>query len=321
MSDLMAEAFPSEPRPSLHPTQHPANAAPPRQVGSPRQRAFAPERNIPPVVADPPLARLPDTNLPPLRITQFGRFKIIRGSAALLPCRARKAVALFRFLLNKPDYEAHRDELTALLWSEVDQREAGHSLHVAVSALRKYLDAAGSSYLHFEAGFYRINADAKLDLDVEAFRQSLAEARRFQQSGALEQAIASFQQALSLYTGDFSIDGLDDIWALAERERWLIIYLQALEDLGGLHEQSGDDAAALGPYRALLERDGYREDIHARVMQCYWRIGRRHEAIRQFELCARKLRIDLGIEPMPALTHLLSRIKSNDESERYNRVS
>ncbi len=256
-----------------------------------------------------------------MQITQFGRFKIIRGSAALLPCRARKAIALFRFLLTRPDYEVHRDELTALLWSEVDQREAGHSLHVAISALRKYLDANGRSYLNFEAGFYRIDADAQLDLDVEAFRQLLGDARRFQQADALEQAIACFEQALSLYTGDFSVDSLDEIWALAERERWLIVYLQALEDLGELLVRTGNDAAALGPFRILLDRDVYREDIHARVMQCYWRIGRRHEAIRQFELCAYKLRTDLGIEPMPALTSLLASIKSNDESTRCSRVS
>ncbi len=39
-------------------------------------------------------------------------------------------------------------------------------------------------------------------------------------------------------------------------------------------------------------------------MRCYWQLGRRGEALRQYERCAALLERDLGLAPMPELQDL-----------------
>ncbi len=59
----------------------------------------------------------------------------------------------------------------------------------------------------------------------------------------------------------------------------------------------------------VLERDGYREDAYCQLIRCYWQLGRRSEALRQYERCVTILRRDLGLEPMPEIQELYRAIQ------------
>ena len=59
----------------------------------------------------------------------------------MLPvCSANKAIALFRYLLNRRQRAACKEELLELPWPKARSSAAMHSLHVAVTTLRRYLD-------------------------------------------------------------------------------------------------------------------------------------------------------------------------------------
>jgi len=51
-------------------------------------------------------------------------------------------------------------------------------------------------------------------------------------------------------------------------------------------------------YQTLVNLDPYRELAHRELMRCYFRLGDRAMAIRQYHLCADILREDLGVSPM-----------------------
>lgn len=273
-----------------------------------------PDRPHPPAPRLDPFESAKSRNAPdPLHVFQFGRVRIKRGDETLPPCPMRKATAVLRILLIRPGFEAHRDELAELLWPEGGERQALHSLHVAISTLRKHLDQPGITYLEYQSSFYRLTAGTPVYSDVAHFEESVRRAQSLARAGSLERGVECFQRALDLYTDDFSVEDRSEQWAIDERERLLMIYLRSLEHIGDLYLETGEDAAALETFMALLERDTYREDVHARVMWCYWRMGRRREAIHQFDKCAQVLRADLGIDPMPSLVLLVSDIKANAE--------
>jgi DNA-binding SARP family transcriptional activator len=247
-----------------------------------------------------PAVSPPQTSaLPPLTVFHFGQFRVMRGSMQLPACRSRKAVALFRYLLSRPQRSARREELMDLLWPEALPDKAAHSLHVTVGALRRHLDVPPESYLVFASGEYSLNPAAMIVDDRAAFVQAINDAERFWRASDAQQARESYIRALTYYQGDYYMDDHDTSWAVAERERMLVRYLGALDRLGALFMQQENFDAAAECFQLLLERDEYREDVHCQLMECYVRLGRRNDAVRQYRHCVQVLATELGLDPMP----------------------
>jgi DNA-binding SARP family transcriptional activator len=253
-------------------------------------------------------ASLP-ARLLPLKVINFGRFQVIRGGISIPTCKSRKPIAIFRYLLTRRRYSAYKEELMELFWPEAAPPEAAHSLHVAVSTLRRHLDPIGASYLLFEGDCYTINPDASLTDDCHMFQSLIDEAERYWRVGDLERALNAYTEAIAYYQGDYYVDVQDLSWATAERERLLVRYLMALDHMGQILIKQGLFEAAIDCFQHLLERDIYREDAHCQLMRCYWQLGQRGMALRQYERCANVLETDLGLEPgddLKALYQVLS---------------
>lgn len=235
--------------------------------------------------------------LPALRITTLGEFQVVRGGETLPACKARKAIAVLRYLLTQPRFTAHKDQITEQFWPQSGAHEAGHSLHVAIAALRRYLDPPHASYILFSAGCYVIESRTDVSCDAVQFQRHAEAADLLWHAGETERAAVTLAGAVALYSGDYTVDDRDGAWSLVERERLLIQYLTALDRLGRIHLGNGRHADAAECFRMLLERDGYREDACATLMRCYYALNRRHDALRAFEQCRALLRADLGLDP------------------------
>jgi DNA-binding SARP family transcriptional activator len=245
-----------------------------------------------------PAPSAPAADMPALTIRNLGCFQVIRDGTPLPVCKARKSIALFRYVLTRRHRTAHKEELMELLWPNAHPREAAHSLHVAVNALRRYIDPRENSYLLFEAGYYTINPDAPVEIDCDTFEALINEAEAYWRANDLLCAEHTFSQAIASYQGDYVVDAHDMTWAVAKRERLLGRYLTALEHLGQICFNQRLFEQAADCYQRLLERDGYREDAHCQLMRCYSELGRRNEALQQYKRCAFILANDLALEPM-----------------------
>ena len=179
---------------------------------------------------------------------------------------------------------------------------------MAVSALRRYLDPAADTYLLFEDGRYAINSAASIEDDCAAFQQLSDTAERARRAGEPQAAQRAYAAAIAYYQGDFYVDDRDPAWAIGERERLLARYLANLDHLGRIAIEQRRFERAIDYYQRLLERDSYREDVHCQLMRCYWQLGRRGAALRQYERCAAILEADLGLEPMKETQELYQRI-------------
>jgi DNA-binding SARP family transcriptional activator len=260
------------------------------------ESAVMPEPS-PPV--QPATLRAPSaSSLPLLRVMNLGRFQVVRAETVLPPCTAHKAITIFRYLLSRRHRAARKEELLELLWPDMHPQSATHSLHVAVSTLRRYLDPPTGSYLRFEDGLYTITPDAPIENDVADFEQCVDAAERYRRASDLVQAQQAYINAITCYQGDYYVDDQYLTWAIAEQERLLTRYLSALDHLGQICIAQRQFEQAIAYYQRLLERDSYREDVHCQLMRCYLQLGWRCEALRQYERCTRILATDLGLQPM-----------------------
>lgn len=256
--------------------------------------------------------------LPPLAVTTLGAFRLARGGSELSPGTGRKALTILRYLLTCERRTAEKEELMELLWPEHTPARASHSLHVAVSTLRRTIDpehrAPAStpeftgSYICYSPDHYRINADADVQDDASHFVELCRRADRLFHAGEHARARSSYESALELYTGDYTVESSDLLWATAQRERLLIHFLDALDHLGQICIAQQEWVMAASCYRRLVERDSFREDGHRALMLCAWKQGRRAEALRQYDLCAEILDRELGLEPMDETRALRMRL-------------
>jgi len=263
---------------------------------------------LPPRVQPPSSQDLPALKLPLLKVMNLGQFQVLRAGTVLPACTTHKAISLFRYLLTRYHRVAHKEELMELLWPNARPREAMNSLHVAVSILRRYLDPPTGSYLLFEDSRYSINPGAPVEDDSCSFQQLCDEGERFWETGDIIRAQQAYTSAIACYQGDYYVDNRDSAWAAAEQERLLLYYLAALDRLGRIFVTRGQFLPAIECYQRLLERDGYREDAYCQLMRCYWQLGRRAEALRQYKRCSTILANDLGLEPMSEIQALYQAI-------------
>jgi DNA-binding SARP family transcriptional activator len=197
-----------------------------------------------------------------------------------------------------------------LLWPEHTPRDAAHSLHVAVSVLRRYVDPTASGLLLHEGGEYLINPRAFIADDCERFQWLSADGDRARRAGDLPGAQRAYTEALACYGGDYVVHESDMAWGIPERERLLARYLAVLDRLGATYIAQALFEPALECYDRLLARDAYREDAHSQLMRCYAWLGRRSEALRQYARCVAVLDSELGVEPLPATRALYQTLRT-----------
>jgi DNA-binding SARP family transcriptional activator len=63
-------------------------------------------------------------------------------------------------------------------------------------------------------------------------------------------------------------------------------------------------------YQDILSKDQYHESAHRGLMLCYYRLGDRASAVRQYQACAKILREELDLSPAPETGKLFLKIIS-----------
>lgn len=250
-----------------------------------------------------------------LTMTLLGSVQIRQGETAVSGLASRKAEALFIYLACNPRPHS-RDSLAALLWPENDQQRALANLSVALSSLRKQVDA----YLLTDWYTIAFNTETNFWLDVAAFEQAIAQARARQQAnGKLTRtAAAALQTAVSYYHGDF-LAGYYlrntpefEAWVLLEQERLRQLVLAALGDLITFYDQRGQLADSISYTHRLLALDPLQEEARRQLMALYARSDQRTQAIQQYEQLVALLDAELGVAPAADTTALYEQITAGE---------
>jgi non-specific serine/threonine protein kinase len=233
----------------------------------------------------------------PIYVYLLGRFKIeLDGKLLRLP--SRKDEALLVYLVLHPG-QHNRDSIATLFWSDGSSQQARASLRNALAVLRRTL---GAALVMTDREHVQINPDYPLQVDALEFRKQV---HQFQ-SAALPD-VTGLQ--LELYRGDLLIDFSDE-WLIPIRETYRQLFGRALLQLGEQQRSLGHYDSAIALMRRLLELEPADEQAHQIVMACYFALGDRPAALRQFEILQRILRDELQAEPQRETLLLYQRIRN-----------
>jgi DNA-binding SARP family transcriptional activator len=202
----------------------------------------------------------------------------------------------------------HRDQVQGWLWPDLDATAAANNnLHKNLHFLRAVLAQYGV------AGVVSLTSDlvvlaSDVWIDAEAFRALAHQAR------AAANDIGLFEQALALYAGDLLPEDIYEDWAASPREELRSLRQQLLLDLARLREALGTPERAIERLQQVVAAEPLHEEAHRALMRVYARLGRRHQALRQYQLCREVLDRELGIDPSDeteALQHSI--LEGSDE--------
>src|SRR5918993_870320 len=134
-----------------------------------------------------------------VRIWLLGGFRVSFGYSRSIgedEWHLRKAGNLVKLLALAPGHRLHREQVMEALWPHLESRAASNNLRRTLHAARKALDPAASfRYLASEQGQLVLCPEGELWVDVEAFEEAAAGARRSKDP-------AAYRVALDLYAGE-----------------------------------------------------------------------------------------------------------------------
>jgi DNA-binding SARP family transcriptional activator len=254
---------------------------------------------------------------PDLWVRFFGSFEVFCRGEPLELGRNSKAIAIFKCLLARRGRSISQDMLMGWLWPESSPKKARWSLNSAVYALRRSLDEhppdlVTSEFVILERGHYRL-ARLRISSDVEEFDARYERGRFLERAKKTEDAASEYEKAVALYRGDYLAEDLYEDWTMIERERLTSAYVDILDRLAAHHEQAGNLQTSITDRYLLLEKDPYHEESYRSLIRCYARLGLRGRALRQYELCQRRLKHLYGISPAPETQALHEKLLGGEE--------
>ena len=197
----------------------------------------------------------------------------------------RKGLGLVAYLADARA-PVGRDHMAGLLWPEADAEAAR-------SRLRRTLHKIRAA---FAVGV--IDAD-RTSLALAPWLATRVDTHAFEAACAT----GELNEAVRLYAGDFlqglSIEGCAafEEWAFFRREALHSRLVQALERLIERELMAGDGRAAIAAATRLVGLDPLSESAQRHLINAHLRAGDRAAAKRQYEICARLLKAELGVVP------------------------
>lgn len=244
-----------------------------------------------------------------VRVCLLGGFRVRVGGRTVGSggWRLKKAASLVKILALAKDHRLHREQAMDLLWPDLDVSAATNNLRQALHVARKTLQPAGASgYLRLRGEQVSLCPDSPLWVDVGAFEQAAAAAKRTRDP-------AAYRAAIELYAGDLLPEDRYETWAEDRRAGLRNTYLSLLVGLASLHRDRGEPEAAAEVLEEAVAGEPLLEEAHAALMRLYAGDGRRDLALRQYERLARVLSPD-GLSPGEAVRHLHEQIRSGRSS-------
>jgi DNA-binding SARP family transcriptional activator len=245
----------------------------------------------------------------PILICLLGSVRLLQsGRPVAIPCGGKIETLLGR-LGTQFDHRIRRTVLLDLLWPASDSALAHQSLNSLIYSLHKLIGDAlgGASVILHEDGYYRLNIEAGVSVDVARFDAWADIGDQQVHAGERASAATSYRQSVQLYRGDLAVQ--TDVGSVLERERLRSRFLSLLGYLADERYRAGDYGACLAQAWRLLGHDPCREDAHRVVMRCYVRRGERAAALRHYHICAHILLAEFDAAPEPATTALFDQIR------------
>jgi len=250
-----------------------------------------------------------DTHNGPIGFQLFGGVKVFHASDHREIKLTRITQQFLAYLLLERHRLHNRDTLANLFWGEYSVQHARNCLNTTLWRLRQAFEKDGIQATEYiistQSGEIGFNHEGDYWLDVAVFDNSLLPILKRQVSEVLPRDAHTLEECLEQYSGEL-LDGFYEDWALRAREQKRLLFLDGLSFLMKYFQHHGMLEKSVEVGQKILNMDPLREEVHREIIKIYADLGKRSLAVRQYEICRRRLYEELGINPMPETDALVN---------------
>jgi DNA-binding SARP family transcriptional activator len=221
----------------------------------------------------------------------------VRGQRVAVPRRRRAIELLYRLALAGAA-GVRRDQLLEELWPDVPLEDSAPRFRVLLHAARQLLGAAGIEDALTRRGVLYLLDTPDLEIDAVAFE---VRARGILRAEFAATGVEAVDQALNEYRGELGADERFGDWAAPEVERLRRLYHDLLKRAAQYFAQCGAVDRSVECCQRALRSDPLQEQFQIALIAYYGHLGRREDAMRQYEDYRRLLATEVGADP-PAAT-------------------
>ena len=239
----------------------------------------------------------------------LGRFEAQWSDGEPVDFISKKAQALLAYLAVESGHAHTRDQVATLLWSETGDERARHNLRQALSKIRRCCNALV------------VSRGDSLEIDSASCTVDVVEFERLAKSKDPDE----LGHCLDLYRGDL-LDGVIprepvyDEWLLLARSRLRRIACEAADQFVHTLVAQNRTEEAIEALNRRLVMDPACEPAHSKLMELLARIGRRSDALRQYQTCVEALERELGAEPSVETKSLYASLQKTESGGEREEV-
>ncbi|MEU3454983.1 BTAD domain-containing putative transcriptional regulator [Micromonospora sp. NPDC006766] len=226
-----------------------------------------------------------------------------------LPLNGKQRSLLTVLLLNANRVVA-TSQLAEAVWGQHLPASPEARVRLLISELRRAFGSDGKRLILTRQPGYllRVGPD---QIDVDAFRRTVAQAQDAAAHGRPEVALERYDTALAVWRGA-ALGGVRGAFADAEVSRLTELRERVAEDRAEVMMTLGRHAELVPELRRLVVEHPLRERPHAQLMMALYRSGRCGEALELYAQLRKRLVEELGLEPTPQLQRLQQQILAGD---------
>ena len=214
----------------------------------------------------------------------------------------RKALALLVYLGLSPRGLRSREHLAGVFWGRSAEEQSRASLRQTLSSLRKALGDR-ADLLESDAESVGIQRD-RLEIDALEFEVLVNSPSQTDLERAAEMYQGTFLEGFSLKEEDF------EEWLVFTRQQFNELALQLFTRLVEHYRMLQEYETAVRYAQRLLSLDSLQEQTHRLLMELFARLGRREQALLQYDDCERILKKEFDVAPAAETRALYTSIKA-----------
>ncbi len=246
-----------------------------------------------------------------IAVNLLGKFQMIDEVQRLNSedMRSDMLLKLLIYMLMNRTHVISVQELSEALWEDDETENPAGALKNLVYRLRGILKKhfGERDYIRTARGGYFWNEEIKAVLDIEEFEQLCEKAKKEEH---IAEKIHDYENALSLYQGDFVIQITDRYWAVTAAAYYHSMFLSAVKALADCYLQEKryermEEICNLG-----LRYDAVDEHLYCYRIRALIRQNKQRAAMEQYEQAKRTLKEALGISKTPGLNAVYQEILS-----------
>ncbi len=234
-----------------------------------------------------------------LEFRLFGHLEVALDGDRFTLATPRKSLQVLTYLLLHRATPVSREYLAFLLYPDDEEGAARAKLRGTLSELPKILPQPSERYVSIETDKVGWNPDADVWLDIDAFVVASGDRSRL-------------GEAIELYRGDLLPEVYDE-WLDDIRERHRDTYLRCLTERVSDARRNANLALAIETARKVLAIDPWREDMVRRIIAMRYESGDRAGALSEYAAFAKRLRTEMGADPMPETATVAERIAHGED--------